>query len=82
MKSNNIKAYGESNRQCESYQNEISAFTMSVNRIDFALGQGGELHSHMARANHHPDDHSHVADSKKIYFLVLNHEKYLYVIYN
>ena len=36
---------------CESCQNEISALTKSVNGCDFALGQGGDLHSPMANVN-------------------------------
>ena len=30
---------------CESHQNEISALITRVNGGDFALGQGGDLHS-------------------------------------
>ena len=40
---------------CESCQNEISALTTRVNRVNFALGQGDDLHLPMAHANHPPD---------------------------
>ena len=45
MNSNQIKAmWGSITDACELRQNEISAFTMSVNGGNFALGQGGDLH--------------------------------------
>ena len=39
----------------ESCQNEISALTTWVNGVDFALGQGGDVHFPMAHVNQHTD---------------------------
>ena len=35
---------GNKTGDCESCQNEILALTTHVNEVDFALGQGGDLH--------------------------------------